>query len=213
LPVFTQGRIIWAGIAANLYVTNDRYLTGSHQLHIVLLTTCGVVQCTIERPIAPVKALEVSIVNSGLALIGMATKAPSPKRAPYFAIHVRERLFAVYAFVVVSPASKNRVKMSDDIFNLCRFVAFQPITDSLKERMHFFLLWFNDALAVIRPHIEAQEVEPVFDVNNSGFLCVEYKTAFCQELLDYGSKCLNLLLGPCGDNKVISVANVTRLAN
>src|SRR5262245_41333399 len=102
----------------------------------------------------------------------MTITTPMPDGMPNLVFNVSQNIFAIHFFVVVTPSAKNRIKMPDYCRRWKGLSGFQPSPYFLQEGLDLLFLRSHQTLSVITTHVEAQEIEAVCDVHNSGLLCV-----------------------------------------
>src|SRR5436305_119837 len=87
--------------------------------------------------------------------------------------------------VVERPSTERLVEMSDDLLLLGVDVHPEPGSDFGQLRQNLFLLRFDQQCALIPAKMEAKEVEPIIDMNDTGLLLIEFQPTLGEPLLDH----------------------------
>ena len=110
--------------------------------------------------------------------------------------------------MIICPAPDDRVEQLDQKLLFDRFIPANRRPDFLQEVVRVLLGRFDEQLAVILAEVLSEEVEPLLDVRDAGFLWRELQAPVAQKLLDQWLDFIfQHVLGRAGDDEVIRISN------
>ena len=175
LPVWTE-RI---GVRSDFNMPPDFGFAGIHQLNPdgfpLRRSFSGVRR---KPPFAPADGVEVSLRHPSVSLTRMSVSSPSPDRVPNLKVHPLERLLRHDMLMIVRPPPDDRVEPTNQIFLAGGFVRVDDSTDFLQERVRVLLRRLDEQFAVELAEILSEEVEPLVNMRDAGFLWRELQTPF-----------------------------------
>lgn len=104
----------------------------------------------------------------------MTAHRPAPEAFPHRAVELVKSSLADYVLMVVRPPSDDGIEQAQQIFGSCRFVSAHDFANLPQHGQEAFRRRFDEKLTAILPQVEAQEIEPVVDVSDNGFLFREF---------------------------------------
>ena len=138
----------------------------------------------------------------------MSAFGPPPETVPQNPFHLLERPLRHDVAMIIHPSPDHRVELTDQ-FHLAEpptLAGELPHLD--QEVMRVLLGGLDEQLAAIFPEVLSEEVEPVVDMGDAGFLGRELQAPVAQELLDQRFDFIfQQLLGHAGDNEVIRISD------
>ena len=161
-------RVVGIGVAANLHMASDRDSRHPKERD----------RSVCEHPVAPVPASIVSVLQPLEALLGMSSFGPAPCHTPDRVVDVAEDLLADDMAVVVAPAPDDRVETTNQGILRQADAGLEDVPNLLLYRRDTGLGRFDEQLAVVLADIEAEEVEALIDMDDSGLLLREFQPAF-----------------------------------
>ena len=161
-----------------------------------------------KRPLARADGVEVTILYPSPRFFWMSASGPQPEPAPNLEVHPLERLCRHDVPMVVDPAPDDRVELTYQAFLTGGFVRIYDAPDFLQERVRVLLRRLDEQRAVEFAEMLSEEVEPLVNMRDAGFLWRELQAPFAQKLLDEGTDFLfQHVLGRAGDDEVIRIPN------
>jgi hypothetical protein len=86
-------------------------------------------------------------------------------------------------------------------------VFFQPCADCLKEGKDLGFLWCDDAFTLELLDMEAKKVKTLCDMHDTGFVRVQFQSAFLQPVYEDRKQCFDVFTRFCRHHEVICVAD------
>ena len=100
----------------------------------------------------------------------MPALRPSPEQVPEVILDLPKRRTRFYVAVIVSPASDNRIELTDQVFLFRGTIRANLTTYLLHEGVQVLLGGFNQEFAAILAQVLPKEVEALFDMRDARFL-------------------------------------------
>jgi hypothetical protein len=123
-----------------------------------------------ERAAFPSQPVPVSLGNPVHRPVLMPPFGPTPEALPDDHLHFAERLCRRDMTVIICPAPDDRVEHLDQKLLFDRFVPADYLPDFFQESVLVFLGRFDQKFTAIFSDVHSEEVEPLFDGRDAGFL-------------------------------------------
>ncbi len=138
----------------------------------------------------------------------MSAFGPLPEGLPHSIFHFLERLHRHNVAVVVHPTPNDRVELSDQVYLTGSAILTHQLPHLFQKSMRVLLGRPDNQLAVKLAEVLSEEVEPLLDVRDAGFLWRELQAPVAQKLLDQWLDFIfQHVLGRAGDDEVIRITN------
>src|ERR1700679_468971 len=139
---------------------------------------------------------------------GMSAFGPLPEGLPHSIFHFLERLQRHDVAMVIHPAPDDRVELNDQVFLTGSAILTHQLPHLFQKGMRVLLGWPDNQLAVKLAEVLSEEVEPLLDVRDAGFLWRELQAPVAQKLLDQWLDFIfQHVLGRAGDDEVVRIPN------
>ena len=152
--------------------------------------------------------MPVPLDNPSAALAWVPASGPSPETVPQSPFHFLERPLRHDMAMVVGPATNDWVELTDQVGLADSATLTNQLPHLVQESVRIFLGGLDKQLAAILAEILSEEVEPLFNMGDAGFLWRELQATVAHKLLDHW---LNLIfqyfLGRAGDDEVVRISN------
>jgi hypothetical protein len=159
-----------------------------------------------------VEPVPVTTDDPAPRLLVVSASGPSPEALPQCRLHLLERPCRHDVAVIVRPAPKDRVELSDQISLVPSTGAANQPTSFLQKDMGILLGGLDEQFTPETAHGLAEEVEPILNVGDAGLLRREFQSPLAQELLDQRPDfILQQLFSSAGDDEVIRVPHKVHL--
>jgi len=161
-----------------------------------------------KRPLARADGVEVTILHPSPRFFWMPASGPQPEPAPNLEVRPLERFRRYDMPMIVDPAPDDRIELTYQAFLAVGFVRIDDAPDFLQERVRVLFRWLDEQRATELAEMLSEEVEPLVNRRDAGFLGRELQAPFAQELLDEGTDFLfQHVLGRAGDDEVVRIPN------
>ena len=138
----------------------------------------------------------------------MSASGPLPEPAPNLKVHPRECFRRHDMPMVVRPSPNDRVEQANQVLLTRGFIRTDDAPDFLQERVRVLLRRRDEQFAVELAEMLSEEVEPLINMRDAGFLWRELQTPFAKELLDEGADFVfQHVLGRTSNDEVIRISN------
>ena len=122
--------------------------------------------------------MPVTLDNPPGAFAGVSSSGPTPEAVPQGPFHFLERPLRHNVAMVISPTPNDGIELTYQV----GLADAAPLTDQLphlfQERMRVFLGGLDEQLSAILAQVLSEEVEPLLDVRDAGFLWRELQASF-----------------------------------
>src|SRR5262245_23774491 len=184
LEVRFPGRVIGVRVPAYLHVSANPDRSRTRQLNQMRFAV-AVVDDPGQHPMAVAHRAEVLGLHPAGPLLVVPPTRPLPDRTEGRAVHIVIGTFTGRVAVIQRPTPNDRVEALNQLPRGQRTAFFpdqatdfgQPRPDGPSRRLQV------DPAVAVAPDVLAQEVEPVFDAGDAGFLVGECETPLRQEVL------------------------------
>ena len=184
LEVADPGGIVWVSVAADFDVSTNCRSPGEQEN----VAKHGSVRESFireEPPTPPANGAEVLVCDPGSAFMRRAVPAerPLPEALEQGCIDSSEGLFAVDMPMIVRPAPKFGVELSDQADCCCLGIEFNKRPDVGQKGFDVLVRRSNERFAAIGAYVLTEEVEPFGAMSDAGFLRREFQPPLLEEFL------------------------------
>ena len=116
----------------------------------------------------------------------MSASGPLPEPVPNLKVHQRECIRCHDMPMVVRPPPNDRVEQTNQVHLTRGFIRPDDAPDFLQERVRVLLRRPDEQFAAELAEMLSEEVEPLINMRDAGFLWRELQTPLAQELLGRG---------------------------
>ncbi len=161
-------RIIGVGLAFDFGVSLNGH--ARRLCEVVFLTF----HLSIKDPIGPFDGLEVFLRDPGVGFLWVSSFHPPSQCAIDRVVYVMEHVCADDVLVILCPPTNDGIEHQDESPRRQRVVLLDDLPQLFQVSMHILLRWFNQQFVLfscfVLADILAQEIEPVLNMGNAGFL-------------------------------------------
>ena len=137
-----------------------------------------------KLPSAPSAKPPVLTGDPAVRSARMSAFGPSPEGMPQSFFHILEGLQRHNVAVVIHPATNDRIELTNQVNLTYAPVLTHQLPHFFQKVMRVLLGRADNQLAVKLAQVLSEEVEPLPDVRDAGFLWRELQAPVAQELLD-----------------------------
>ena len=157
--------------------------------------------------------MPVALDQPSGAFAGVPASGPTPEAVPQGPFHFLERPLRHDVAMVVGPAPDDGVELTDQVGLAESAILANQSPHLFQERVRVLLGRLDEQLAAILAEVLSEEVEPLFDRRDAGFLGRELQTPVAQKLLDqWFDFIFQHFLGRAGDDEVVRISNEVYLS-
>ncbi len=138
----------------------------------------------------------------------MSPTTPSPDCSPDLAIDIAKHRFADPVFIVVAPASQNRVEVVNHGSWSDRRVPSQPVPNPLEEGFDLLLVRSAETLMLEVTNGKTQEVTALLDRHDLSLFPIQFQPSHFQPILQDWDDCFDVCFAFCRDQEVVCIAAV-----
>ena len=161
-----------------------------------------------KLPGTPSLPMPVSAGNPVERLATVSVFGPLPECLPQNPFHPLERLPRHDVTVVVHPATNDRIELAYQVGLAGSAILTNQLPRLVQKNARVLLGRLDNQLAIKLAEVLSEEVEPLLDVRDAGFLWRELQAPVAQELLDqWPDFIFQHILGRAGDDEVVRIAN------
>ena len=129
---------------------------------------------SVEDPVLPFVGLEVFLRDPPVGFLWVSSSHPLPQSSIDRVVYGTEHICADYVLMIVSPSSNDGIEHQDQPPGRERLVLLNDVPDLFQVGMHILVRWFNQQFVplscFVLTYILTQEVEPLLNVSDAGFL-------------------------------------------
>jgi len=161
-----------------------------------------------HEPVPASQWMPVTLDQPSGAFAGVPASGPTPEAVPQGPFHFLERPLRHDVAMVVGPTPDDGVEMTDQGGLAESAILANELPHLFQERVRVLLGRLDEQLAAILAEVLSEEVEPLFDMCDAGFLWRELQTPVSQELLDqWLDFVFQHVLGRAGDDEVVRISD------
>jgi len=131
-----------------------------------------------KLPLMRTDGVEVTILHPSPRFFWMPASGPQPEPAPNLEVHPLERVRRHDVPMIVDPAPDDRVELTYQAFLAGGFVRINNPPDFLQERVRVLFRWLDEQCAVELAEMLSEEVKPLVNMRDAGFLGRELQAPF-----------------------------------
>jgi hypothetical protein len=129
---------------------------------------------SVKDPVVSSNGLEVFLRNPLVRFLWMSSFHPLPESSIDRVVYVLEHICADNVAMILRPPTNDGIEQQDQSSRRQRLVLLDDLPQLFQVSMHILLRWFNQQFVLpsrfVLAYILAQEIEPVLNVGNAGFL-------------------------------------------
>ena len=206
--VGTPARVERVRFAPDFHVTPDADFRWVYQLQPERFPAGRPFAGVCREPVPASQWMPVTLDQPSGAFAGVPASGPTPEAVPQGPFHFLERPLRHNVAMVVGPTPDDGVELTYQVGLAESAILANQLPHLFQERVRVFLGRLDEQLAAILAEVLSEEVKPLLDVRDAGFLWRELQAPVAQELLDqWLDFVFQHFLGRAGDDEVVRISD------